>query len=106
MTKDPKDHLFKFQMPLNNEIYQYKFIIDGNWRCSNHFPTKDDGNGNINNILDNTKNVLVKPKDNQIDEKEEKKEKSKKTKKIKNKVKCLPKLKLLKPEHLRLTKKN
>lgn len=82
MTKDPKDHLFKFQMPLNNEIYQYKFIIDGNWRCSNHFPTKDDGNGNINNILDNTKNVLVKPKDNQIDEKEEKKEKSKKTKKI------------------------
>ena len=62
MTKDSKDNVFKFQLPLGNEIYQYKFIVDGQWKFSKNYPTKDDGNGNINNILDNTKNVLVEPK--------------------------------------------
>ena len=62
MTKDPSDNLFKLKLPLNNDIYQYKFIVDGNWKFSKYYPTIDDGNGNINNILDNTKNILVNPK--------------------------------------------
>ena len=75
MTKDPNDQKFKIQLPLNNEIYQYKFIVDGKWKCSKHFPTKEDGNGNINNFLDNTKNVLVMPKNTKKVEKNEKKDK-------------------------------
>ena len=87
MTKDPKDQKFKIQLPLNNEIYQYKFIVDGKWRFSKSYPTQEDGNGNINNILDNTKNVLVTQKEiNKIEKnaKKDKKnnEKTKKTKKI------------------------
>lgn len=71
MIKDSKGQTFKCQLPLNNEIYQYKFIVDGQWRCSKSYPTKEDGNGNLNNVLDNTKNVS---------EKEQKEEKNKKQK--------------------------
>ena len=88
MTKDPSDNLFKLKLPLNNDIYQYKFIVDGNWKFSKYDPTKDDGNGNINNILDNTKNVLVKPKENKLDSKKAKnKEKYKKAKIVIKKAK-------------------
>lgn len=54
MKKDPKDNYFKITLPLNNEIYQYKFIIDGQWKCSSNEPTTLDGCGNRNNILDLT----------------------------------------------------
>ena len=85
MTKEPNNQIFKCTLPLGNEIYQYKFIVDGEWKFSKKFPTKDDGNGNINNILDNTKNILVQPKE---ENKEEKKPaKKEKTKKIKKKGK-------------------
>ena len=89
MTKIQNTQIFKCILPLGNEIYQYKFIVDGEWKFSKKFPTKDDGNGNINNILDNTKNILVEPKEkNKKENKMIKKEKAKKTKKtIKNKTK-------------------
>ena len=91
MTKEPNNQIFKCTLPLGNEIYQYKFIVDGEWKFSKKFPTKDDGNGNINNILDNTKNILVQPKE---ENKEEKKPaKKEKTKKIKKKVKTKNKTK-------------
>ena len=91
MTKEPNNQIFKCTLPLGNEIYQYKFIVDGEWKFSKKFPTKDDGNGNINNILDNTKNILVQPKE---ENKEEKKPaKKEKTKKIKKKVKAKNKTK-------------
>jgi hypothetical protein len=63
MTKEPNNQIFKCTLPLGNEIYQYKFIVDGEWKFSKKFPTKDDGNGNINNILDNTKNEEDKSKE-------------------------------------------
>ena len=79
MTKEPNNQIFKCTLPLGNEIYQYKFIVDGEWKFSKKFPTKDDGNGNINNILDNTKNILVQPKEgNKEEKKPAKKEKTKK----------------------------
>ena len=62
MEKDEKDKIYKFSLPLNNEIYQYKFIVDGIWKCSKNQETIDDGKGNINNILDLTK-IINKPKD-------------------------------------------
>ena len=92
MTKDTNTKIFKCIIPLGNEIYQYKFIVDGEWKFSKKFPTKIDGNGNINNILDNTKNILIQLKEkNKEEKKSEKKEKAKKikkkakTKKTKNK---------------------
>ena len=91
MTKEPNNQIFKCTLPLGNEIYQYKFIVDGEWKFSKKFPTKDDGNGNINNILDNTKNILVQPKEGNKEEK--KPEKKEKTKKIKKKAKTKNKTK-------------
>ena len=35
--------------------YQYKFKIDDQWKCNSNFPTCSDKNGNINNIIDLTK---------------------------------------------------
>ena len=88
MTKDPNDNSFKLQLPLNNEIYQYKFIVDGIWKFSKNNPTTEDENGNINNILDNTKNVLVERKESKKSEKKRNEdEKPKKTKKIYKKAK-------------------
>ena len=60
MEKDEKDNIYKFSLPLNNEKYQYKFIVDGVWKCSKKQSTIDDGKGNINNILDLTN---IKPKE-------------------------------------------
>ena len=91
MTKEPNNQIFKCTLPLGNEIYQYKFIVDGEWKFSKKFPTKDDGNGNINNILDNTKNILVQPKEGNKEEK--KPAKKEKTKKIKKKAKTKNKTK-------------
>ena len=63
MAKDPKDQIFKLELPLKNEIYQYKFIVDNAWKCSKNYPIIDDGYGNINNILDNTSNEIVQSKE-------------------------------------------
>lgn len=37
---------------LDPGAYQFKFIIDNHWRCSNAYPMIDDGNHNTNNIID------------------------------------------------------
>ena len=67
MTKDPNDNIFKCQLPLENKIYQFKFIIDDEWKCSNKYSIKEDNSGNLNNILDLT---------NYIEKKEETKKKT------------------------------
>ena len=54
MKKDIKDNVFKTSLSLNNEIYTYKFIVDGEWKYSQKQPIKKDDQGNINNILDLT----------------------------------------------------
>ena len=85
MTREPNEQIFKYDLPLGNEIYQYKFIVDGEWKFSKYFPTKDDGNGNINNILDNTKNTsFQQPKNKKTNDKKTKSTKIK-NKKVKNK---------------------
>ena len=74
MTKDPNDNIFKCQLPLENKIYQFKFIIDDEWKCSNKYSIKEDNSGNLNNILDLT---------NYIEKKEETKKKTSEKKVIK-----------------------
>ena len=54
MTKDPNDNFFKCQLPLDNKIYQFKFIVDNDWKCSDNYPIKEDNSGNINNFIDLT----------------------------------------------------
>ena len=113
MTREQNGQIFTLQLPLGNEIYQYKFIVDGEWKYSNKYPTQVDGMGNINNILDNTNNVLVRPKEkiNQTNKKKKtntikkkKKTKKAKIKKIQRKEECQQKLRLLKLELLLLIK--
>ena len=88
MTKDPIDNNFKCELPLENKIYQYKFIVDNVWKYSKNFPFINDGNGNINNIIDCTKSNLLQSKDKENLIKKNKKEKEKeKINKIKKKQK-------------------
>ena len=47
MTREPNEQIFKYDLPLGNEIYQYKFIVDGEWKFSKYFPTKDDKQSRI-----------------------------------------------------------
>ena len=54
MQKDSNDNKFKFAIPLKNEIYQFKFIVDGQWKYSSNYPTQKDNLGNINNVIDLT----------------------------------------------------
>ena len=54
MKKDMQDNIHKVSIPLNNEIYYYKFIVDGEWKYAKNQQIKEDNDGNINNILDLT----------------------------------------------------
>ena len=69
MTKDNSDNLFKCQLPLEHKIYQFKFIVDNEWKCSAKYPIKKDNSGNINNYIDLTnysekkENIEKKPQE-------------------------------------------
>lgn len=82
MTKDPNDNTFKCQLPLENKIYQFKFIIDNDWKCSNKYPMEPDGYGNMNNIIDLTN--YIEKREEQIENKENK-SKPKNEKNLENK---------------------
>ena len=56
--KDPENennNKFFLTLFLPKGAYQYKFKIDDQWKCNSNFPTCSDKNGNINNIIDLTK---------------------------------------------------
>ena len=63
MIKDPNDNKFKLDLPLNNEIYQFKFIVDNEWKYSSNYQTQKDNLGNINNCIDLT-NYFKKEENN------------------------------------------
>ena len=50
-----KNNKFFLTLFLPKGAYQYKFKIDDQWKCNSNFPTCSDKNGNINNIIDLTK---------------------------------------------------
>ena len=54
MIKDPKENIFKFPLTLENKKYQFKFIVDDEWKCSSKYETQKDDIGNINNFIDLT----------------------------------------------------
>ena len=47
-----ENNKFFLTLFLPKGIYQYKFKIDNKWKYNSNFPTCQDDNGNINNILD------------------------------------------------------
>lgn len=53
--KNKKNNKFFITLFLPIGSYQYKFKIDDKWKCNSNFPTCSDKNGNINNIIDLTK---------------------------------------------------
>ena len=93
MKRDINDNIYKISLPLNNEIYYYKFIVDGEWKYSKNQQIKQDDQGNINNILDLTTffmNVNPDPipsTTNENDNSNNKKNKKKKSSKLSNKKK-------------------
>ena len=63
MIKDSRENLFKFPLPLENKKYQFKFIVDDEWKYSSKYETQKDDLGNINNFIDLTNYF---PKENDI----------------------------------------
>ena len=53
--QNEKNIKFFLTLFLPKGAYQYKFKIDNQWKCNSNFPTCSDKNGNINNIIDLTK---------------------------------------------------
>ena len=49
-----KDNIFEEQIPLAKGKYEFKFIVDGIWKCSSYYPQIKDNRGIINNYFDNT----------------------------------------------------
>ena len=45
---------FEATLPLIKNTYQFKFIVDSNWKCSSYLPTITDQNNNVNNYIDLT----------------------------------------------------
>ena len=52
-----KNNKFFLTLFLPKGAYQYKFKIDDQWKCNSNFPTCSDKNGNVNNIVDITKQI-------------------------------------------------
>ena len=54
MSKNEKNNFYELKLYLPKGEYQFKFIVDNIWKCSNFYPTVTDQNNNTNNILNNT----------------------------------------------------
>lgn len=50
------NNIFEIKFQLAKGFYEFKFIVDGVWRCSSYYPHKKDNEGNNNNYID-TKNI-------------------------------------------------
>ena len=49
-----ENNIFEKEILLLKGIYEFKFIVDGVWKCSSYYPHKSDKEGNDNNYIDNT----------------------------------------------------
>ena len=73
MTKNKKNNFYELTLYLPKGEYQFKFIIDNIWKCSNFYPTVTDLNNNTNNVLDNTKelNLIIKEREKEKEKERE-----------------------------------
>ena len=52
MIRDDLDGLFKATIIHDPSVkLNFKFIVDGEWCCSDGYPTETDEDGNINNVI-------------------------------------------------------
>lgn len=49
-----KNNIFEQELLLDKGKYEFKFIVDNEWKCSSYYPQIKDNRGIINNYLDNT----------------------------------------------------
>ena len=55
---NPQENIFHIILELPRGTYQYKFIVDKDWKCSNDSPQIEDEHGNTNNIINNAEVCL------------------------------------------------
>ncbi|CEM20277.1 unnamed protein product [Vitrella brassicaformis CCMP3155] len=56
LAYDPRDSTYRISLQeavpeLRPGSYQFKYIVDDEWKCDPSLPTQNDGSGNINNVL-------------------------------------------------------
>jgi len=55
MEKNKETGFYEVMLPLERKKYNFKFIIDGEWLCSDLYQTTYDEHNNLNNFIDLTK---------------------------------------------------
>ncbi len=70
MVKNPETGFFEFNVNLTREVHQFKFIVDNVWKCSINYLTTNDGNGNVNNVIDLTNFISNEKEENNKNESE------------------------------------
>ena len=51
MKKNENTGYFEIVIPLERKKHRFKFIVDGNWVCTNQYPTEPDEHNNLNNFI-------------------------------------------------------
>lgn len=61
MSFNANTNTFEATLPLLKNTYQFKFIVDSEWKCSSYLPITTDKNNNMNNYIDltNSNNASV-----------------------------------------------
>ena len=54
MVKNPQTNNFEFNINLSKINHEFKFIVDGVWKCSKFYPIIKDDAGNENNVINLT----------------------------------------------------
>ena len=67
MTKNEKTNIYELTLYLPKGEYQFKFIVHNVWKCSNFYEKVVDNNNNVNNVLNNSKQLVEKIKENNKD---------------------------------------
>lgn len=52
-----QNNIFEQEFILPKGKYEFKFIVDGVWKCSSYYELKKDNSGNYNNFIDTSINV-------------------------------------------------
>ena len=67
MGYNEKSKNYELSLYLPKGEYQFKFIVDNVWKCSNFYEKVVDNNNNVNNVLNNSKQLVEKIKENNKD---------------------------------------
>ena len=77
MKKNPENGFFEYEMTLAKNVYQFKFLIDSEWKCSKYYGVMKDKRSIPNNFIDLTNYSKAIPVNGQKNKAEEDKKKAK-----------------------------